>query len=139
MNQHRSGASSSLGAFLIMRISQVQVEISEMSRELFLRHTEPAELGRYGIHSVRGAENGNRTAVLGEHRRHHHHLRSLHHHGKNVMRYVARTCVHVRVPFTMYARLRLKTRNNTREFNWGKQRRNVTNAHVGFARETDFA
>jgi len=54
-----------------------------MSGELLLRHTEPAEPGGHGIHSLRGAQNGDRAPVLGEHRWHHDHLRGLHDYGKD--------------------------------------------------------
>lgn len=66
-----------------MRIPQVQVEISEMSGELLLCHTESPKPGSHGIHSLRGTENSDRTSVLGEHRGYHDYLRSLHHHGKS--------------------------------------------------------
>lgn len=64
-----------------MLIRQVQVEASQMHRELLLRDTELAELGRHDIHAVRRAEGCDRAAVLGQHHWHHQHIRRLQRHG----------------------------------------------------------
>lgn len=65
-----------------MLIHQVQLEASQMPRELLVRDTQPVELGRHDIHALRRSEGCDWLAVLGQYLGDHLDIRRLQRYGK---------------------------------------------------------